>query len=148
MPIDAMEALGVISSPSSSAAAGRAKSGAVLDTLLVTTGPRWRFDWNVSSAQTLTGRYQWTKQKFQTDEVIIGEQTLQDGQREGGGLPGAGRGLAQQVAPVDERGDRLLLDRGGLFVAQAGERLDDAWVEAEGGDSFVQDPFKIVYSSI
>ena len=45
-----------------------------------------RADWNVSGGQTLTGRYQWTNQKFQTDEVVIGEQTLQDNKQQNLGI--------------------------------------------------------------
>ena len=48
---------------------------------------------------------------------------LEDRQGEGRGLAGAGGGLAEQVAPGHQRRDRLLLDRRGLLVAEAGQRL-------------------------
>ena len=37
-----------------------------------------RADWNLSGGQTLTGRYQWTHQLRENQEVVVGEQTVQD----------------------------------------------------------------------
>ena len=37
-----------------------------------------RADWNMRGGQTLTGRYQWTHQLRENEEVVIGEQTVQD----------------------------------------------------------------------
>ena len=58
-------------------------------------------------------------------------QPLEDRQREGGGLAGAGGGLAEQVAALDQRRDRLLLDRRGLLVAERGQRLQQLRPQAE-----------------
>jgi len=44
-------------------------------------------------------------------------QGLQDGQREAGGLAGAGLGTAHQVAALQQQGNRLRLDRrGGVII--------------------------------
>src|SRR5207253_10667421 len=55
---------------------------------------------------------------------------LQDRQREGGGLAGAGLRAGHQVASGEHERDRLLLHRRGLLVAElghrAGERRDQA----------------------
>ena len=37
-----------------------------------------RLDWNMRGGQTLTGRYQWTHQLRENEEIILGEQTKQD----------------------------------------------------------------------
>jgi hypothetical protein len=37
-----------------------------------------RLDWNMRGGQTLTGRYQWTHQLRESEEIIIGEGTTQD----------------------------------------------------------------------
>ena len=55
-------------------------------------------------------------------------------QPEGGGLPGAGLRLADHVASLEERRDRLLLDGRGSLVAQVGERLQRGLREAELGE--------------
>jgi hypothetical protein len=65
------------------------------------------------------------------------DEALQDGQGEGRGLARSRGGLAEQVAALDQRRDRLLLDRRGLFVAQRGESLDDAPIEPQRGKAFV-----------
>ena len=36
-----------------------------------------RLDWNASRVDTLTGRYQWTRQIREADDVIVGEQAVQ-----------------------------------------------------------------------
>ena len=51
-------------------------------------------------------------------------QALEQREREGGRLAGAGGGLAEQVAALQQRRDRLALDRRGLFVAERGQRGD------------------------
>jgi outer membrane receptor protein involved in Fe transport len=45
-----------------------------------------RLDWNMAGGQTLTGRYQWTHQLRENEEVIIGEQTKQDNTQQNLGL--------------------------------------------------------------
>jgi hypothetical protein len=65
------------------------------------------------------------------------DETLEDGQREGRGLSGAGGGLAEEVASFDQGRDGLLLDGRGLFVAQDGEGLDDAGIEPQRRKAFV-----------
>ena len=52
----------------------------------------------------------------------IGGEALQDRQRKGGGLAGAGLGDSQQVAPGEKMRDRLSLDRGRRGIAFLGER--------------------------
>ncbi len=47
---------------------------------------------------------------------------VEQGQREGRGLSGARAGLADDVASLHQRGDRLGLDRRGLGVADLLER--------------------------
>lgn len=37
-----------------------------------------RVDWNMSGGQTFTARYQWTNQTYDNEDIVIGEQTLQD----------------------------------------------------------------------
>ena len=37
-----------------------------------------RLDWNMRDGQVLTGRYQWTHQLRENEELIVGEQTMQD----------------------------------------------------------------------
>ena len=45
-----------------------------------------RADWTLRPSQTLTARYQYTKQVFAADDVIIGEQALQNNQQSNFGL--------------------------------------------------------------
>ena len=45
-----------------------------------------RIDWNLPRTQTLTGRYQWTSQLRDIEEVIAGENALQDHQQQNLGL--------------------------------------------------------------
>ncbi len=56
---------------------------------------------------------------------------LQERQGEGGGLAGAGGGLAQEVAALEQRRDGLALDGRGFLVAERGEGLDEGGGEAE-----------------
>ena len=66
---------------------------------------------------------------------LAGGEPLQERQREGRGLAGAGRGLAEQVAAREQRRDRLALDRGRLLVAEVGERGEQLGAEAELGEA-------------
>ncbi len=61
----------------------------------------------------------------------VGRQPLQDRQREGGGLAGAGLRARHEVAPREHHRDRLLLDRRGLFVAELGDRARERRDQAE-----------------
>ena len=61
-------------------------------------------------------------------------EALQQRQGEGGGLAGAGRGLSQEVAALEQRRDRLALDRRGLLVAQRGEGFGKGEAYAEVGE--------------
>ena len=45
-----------------------------------------RADWNASSTDTLTARWQYTHQRFQTNDVIIGEQAAQNNKQQNYGL--------------------------------------------------------------
>ena len=69
--------------------------------------------------------------------VGVGRDEVQQRQRERGGLAGAGRGLAEHVAAGEQRRDRLALHRRRLFVAERRERVDEARIEAECGESRV-----------
>jgi hypothetical protein len=62
---------------------------------------------------------------------LLGGEPLQDRQREGGRLAGAGLGDAEQVAALQQRRDGLRLDRRRLGVALGGERLQQLVVEPE-----------------
>ena len=61
---------------------------------------------------------------------IVGDR-VKNGQSEGGGLAGAGCGLRQDVAALEERRDGLLLDGRGLLVAEGRQRREQARVEGE-----------------
>jgi hypothetical protein len=63
------------------------------------------------------------------------EDALQHWERERGGLAGAGRCLAEDVAPFEEQRHRLALNGRGLFVAEGRERRDYGRAKAEGGES-------------
>ena len=58
-------------------------------------------------------------------------EAVQDREREGGRLPGAGLGAADQVLPLQHDGDRLLLDggRGGVLLLRDG--AEDLGAEPE-----------------
>ena len=60
---------------------------------------------------------------------------LEHREGEGGGLPGAGRRLAEQVAPPEELRDRLALDRRRLLVAERRERPHDGFAQPERGEA-------------
>ena len=61
----------------------------------------------------------------------LGGDPVQHRQRERRGLAGAGAGLREDVAPLEQERDRFALDGGGLFVAQRGEGGDELGAEAE-----------------
>jgi len=61
---------------------------------------------------------------------------VQQRQRERGGLAGARRRVAQQIAPLDERRNGLLLNWGGLLIPEfpkCGEKFVPEPEVAEGG---------------
>jgi hypothetical protein len=58
--------------------------------------------------------------------LVLRVDVLEHRQTEGGGLPTAGLGLADYVAAVEQRGDRLGLDRRRLGVAQLFEGPQDS----------------------
>ena len=63
--------------------------------------------------------------------IGVGGQLLQDRQREGRGLAGAGLGDAEQVLAFEKAGDRLRLDGGGLLVTLGGKRAEQGFGELE-----------------
>jgi hypothetical protein len=61
-------------------------------------------------------------------------ETLEDGQREGGGLAGSRLRLADEVAPAQERRDGAALNGGRRFVAELRQRRQDGRAETELGE--------------
>jgi hypothetical protein len=61
----------------------------------------------------------------------VGEEVLKDGQRERGGLAGAGLRQAEDVSAVEDGGDGLELDWARLGVAGGFDAFDDVLAEAE-----------------
>ena len=57
--------------------------------------------------------------------------SLDQGQSEGRRLPGARRRLAEDVAPLEENGNRRALDGRGFLVPERGKRGRNARVETE-----------------
>ena len=57
-------------------------------------------------------------------------EVLEQRQAERGGLAGAGLGLADHVLAAEHDRDRLLLDRGWLFVAELVESGEDVRLQA------------------
>lgn len=45
-----------------------------------------RFDWNLAQSDTITGRWQYTRQIFKADDIIIGERADQNHHQNSGGL--------------------------------------------------------------
>jgi hypothetical protein len=64
--------------------------------------------------------------------VLVLEHALQQRQREGGGLAGAGLRRPHDVAAVDDEGNRLGLDRRHRQVAAVGDGAQQLGVECEG----------------
>ena len=56
---------------------------------------------------------------------------LEERQRKGRGFPGAGRRLSENVAPRQQRWNRLPLNGGGLLVSERRDRSHEGWFEAE-----------------
>ena len=50
-------------------------------------------------------------------------QAMKDWQAESGGFSRTGMGLGDEVAPLEDEGDRLLLDRAGFAEARGADRL-------------------------
>jgi len=65
------------------------------------------------------------------DAVRVGLEPVQQRQRKGGRLAGAGLRLPQNIAPGEQRGNRPLLDGSGNFVAQVSHRLQHLGVQIE-----------------
>ena len=61
---------------------------------------------------------------------VAGEQ-LQHGQREAGGLAGAGLGGAEQIAAREHHGNGLRLDGGGFGIALLGNSAEQLGRQAE-----------------
>ncbi len=72
-----------------------------------------------------------TRQVLRRGLAPIGVQAMEDRQREGGRLAGAGLGDADQVASGDEVRNGLRLDRRRDFMARVCKRLEDRLCEAE-----------------
>ena len=67
----------------------------------------------------------------QGGRATVGNQLVEDRQREGRGLAGAGLGDADEVAPLHQRRDRLRLDRRRRGIAELGERMNQRFGKAE-----------------
>jgi NAD(P)H-dependent flavin oxidoreductase YrpB (nitropropane dioxygenase family) len=80
--------------------------------------------------------------------VAVAAEAFEDRQRERRRLPGAGGGLAEEVATFQQRRDRLALDRRRLLVAQLRERALELIAQREigegGRDVVVWDPSTVV----
>ncbi len=63
-----------------------------------------------------------------------GDEATQHGQRESGGLAGAGLGLAQHVVAREEHGNGRGLDRRGRLVADLGQGLEHGGTQAQLGE--------------
>ena len=72
-----------------------------------------------------------TPTRERLDRCLGGVDVLHDRQAEGRRLAGAGLGLADHVAALQQRRDRLLLDRARRLVADVGERLERRGRKAE-----------------
>jgi sugar/nucleoside kinase (ribokinase family) len=65
---------------------------------------------------------------------VVRLDVLEQGQAKGRGLAGPGLGLPDHVASLEQRRDRLLLDRRRALIAQMGERVEDRLGEAQLGE--------------
>ena len=74
------------------------------------------------------------RQDERLDLVAPRVDVLDQRQAEGGGLAGAGLGLADHVAALEQRRDRLLLDRAGLLVADVARAASRRLGQAEVGE--------------
>src|SRR5690606_25148010 len=68
-------------------------------------------------------------------DLLVRVELGQDGQGEGGGLAGAGLGLAEHVATFQQRRDGGGLDRRRAFVAQVGKRAQQRFRELQLGEA-------------
>ena len=68
--------------------------------------------------------------------IAVGE-SLEDRQREGGGLARAGRGLSEQVPARDEHRDGRRLDGGRLLVPEVRQRAEQFGAETQVGEGVV-----------
>jgi hypothetical protein len=59
---------------------------------------------------------------------------LEDGDAEGGGLAGAGAGLAEEVDAGEGAGDEVGLDFGGFFELGLGEAAEEGGADAQRGE--------------
>ena len=66
--------------------------------------------------------------------LLLEVEPAEDRQREGRRLARAGLGESDDVAPLEQGGDRRLLDGGGVLVADVAQRLEHLVVEAEVGE--------------
>ena len=71
------------------------------------------------------------RQDERLDLRVARVDVLEQRQPEGGGLARAGLRLADHVAALEQRGDRLLLDRGRLLVAEVRKCLEQRLREPE-----------------
>ena len=68
--------------------------------------------------------------------AFVGDEAVEDRQREGGGLAGAGLGDADEIAPFHQDGNGLRLNRRRLGVAHFGQCVDERRGEAEAVEIF------------
>ena len=68
-----------------------------------------------------------------SDPPPVGE--LEGGEDEGGRLAGARLGAAEDVTAGEGDGDSLCLDGGRFGVAEAGYSLEEAWLQAQIGET-------------
>ena len=78
----------------------------------------------------LSGR----RQHQPLDVSVVGVGVLEHRQPERGGLARAGLGLSDHVQALQQRRDRLLLDRAGGLIADVDQRLQQVGLEPEIGE--------------
>jgi hypothetical protein len=77
--------------------------------------------------------------------AAVGVGLLKDRQGEGGGLAGAGAGLAQDVLAGQGSRDQLLLDRRGLLETHRGDGLEGRRLQAQRAKAFRQHQGRFVH---
>ena len=92
--------------------------------------------WAIWLASSRVGREHEHARPAPRRGLLVGDQAVEDRQREGRRLAGAGLGDADQVAPVHQNGNGLRLDRGRLGVAHLGQRGDERRGKAEAVEIF------------
>ena len=98
-----------------------------------------RVDWTASSQNTVTGRYQWTKQLRESEEIILGEATQQDNKQQNLGITWThvlnsrfvgearyGLGVRSTNVNILEGNDTPIIRFGGLPVSGAGPIIGNA----------------------